>query len=116
MSSEKVIHQGTRSQGSHRGTTGATLAHVTCKNVARGTFPAAPKAISSKQREGGTDTDLSFRLTSLSHKPVKRWARGCRPTHGTHKPAGYRGQTRERWAEPSPLHHMGFPDTGVHQP
>ena len=45
---EIVIHQGARSQGAHSGTTGATSAHVTCENVARGTFPAAPKTISVK--------------------------------------------------------------------
>ena len=57
ISSEKVEHQGTRSRGAHSGTTGATSAHITCENVARGTFPAAPKAISVKEREGGLDTD-----------------------------------------------------------
>ena len=50
-------HQDTGSQGAHSGTTGATSAHVTCGNVARGMFPAAPKAISVKEREGGLDTD-----------------------------------------------------------
>ena len=50
--SEKVLHPGTRSQGAHSGTTAATSAHVTCENVARGTFPAAPKAISVKERVG----------------------------------------------------------------
>ena len=48
ITAEKVIHEGTRSQGAHSGTTGATPAHVTCENVVRGTFPAAPKAISVK--------------------------------------------------------------------
>ena len=51
MTTEKVIHQGTRSQGAYCGTTGATSAHVTCENVARDTLPAAPKAISIKERE-----------------------------------------------------------------
>ena len=57
ISSEKIKHQGTRSQGTQSGTTGAVSAHVTCKNVARNTFPAAPKTISAKEREGGLDTD-----------------------------------------------------------
>ena len=57
------MHQGARSLGAHSGTTGATSAHVTCENIARGTFPAARKAISVKEREGGRDTDLSFLLT-----------------------------------------------------
>ena len=85
-SSEKVMHQGTRSQGAHNGTTGATSAHATCENVVRGTFPAAPQALSVKKREAGPDTDLSSRLTSLSHKQDKRGARG--PTQGTQEPPG----------------------------
>ena len=112
--SENVIHQGTRSQGAHSGTTVATSAHVTCKNVVRGMFPAAPKAISIKEREAGPDADLSLRLTSLSHKPDKRWARG--PAHGTHKPAGSCRRTRECYAEPSPPRRTGLPDTRAQQP
>ena len=88
ITSEKVLHQGTRSQGAHSGTTGATSAHVTCENVASGTFPTAPKALSRKEREGGPGADLSVRLTSLSHKPGKRCARS--PTHGTDEHAGSR--------------------------
>ena len=62
--SEKVKHQGTRSQAAHSGTTGATSAHVTYENVARGTFPAALKAISVKERGGRPDTDpCSFNST-----------------------------------------------------
>ena len=57
ISSERVKHQGTRSQSAHSGTTEATSAHVTCENVARGTFLAAQRAISVKEREGGLDTD-----------------------------------------------------------
>ena len=57
ITSEKVKHQGTRSQGIHNGTTGAASAHLTCENVVREAFPAAPKAISVKEREGGLDTD-----------------------------------------------------------
>ena len=57
ISSEKVKHQGTRSQGARSGTTGATSAHVTCENVPRGTFPAAPKASSVKEQRGGPDID-----------------------------------------------------------
>ena len=113
-SSEKVMHQGTRSQGAHSGTTGATSAHVTCENVARGTFSAAPKALSVQEREGGPDTDLSFCLTSLSHKPDKRCARG--PTHGTHDPTGPGRRTRDRYAERSPLRPTGLPDTRAHRP
>ena len=56
ISSEKVTHQGARSQGAH-GTTGAASAHVTCEIVARDTTPAAPKGISVKERERGLDTD-----------------------------------------------------------
>ena len=100
ISSEKVIQQGTRSQGTNCGITGADLAHLTCENVARGTFPAAPKAFSVKEREGGLDTDLYFFLTPFHHKPDKTWARGS--THGTHEPAGPRRRTRECYAEPSP--------------
>ena len=32
-----------------------------------------PQSISVKERDGGPDTDLSFRLTFLSHKPGSRW-------------------------------------------
>ena len=116
MTSVKVIHQGTRSHGAHIGTTGATLAQVTRENVSRNTFPAAPKAISVNEREGGRDTVLSFHLTSLSHKPDKRWARGCSRTHATHEPASSRRRTRECYAEPSPPRHTGFPDTRAHKP
>ena len=56
-SSEKVNQEGTRSQGTHNGTTGATSAHVTCENVARDMFPAALRPISVKELEGGLDTD-----------------------------------------------------------
>ena len=112
--SEKVIYQGTRLQGADSGTTGATSAHVTCENVARGTFPAVPKAISVKEREEGPDAGLSFHLTCVSHIPDKRWARG--PTDGTHEPAGSRRRTPESYAEPSPPHHRGLPDTRAHQP
>ena len=62
--SEKIKHQGTRSQGAHSGTTGATSAHVTYENVARDMFPAAPKAISVKEQEGGADTDPYFFISS----------------------------------------------------
>ena len=116
MTSEEAIHQGARSQGAPSGTTGATSAHVTCETVARGTFFAAPKAMSVKEREGGPDTDLSFLLTSLSRKPDKRRARGCSPTDGTHEPPGSLRRTRECYAEPSPPCHTGFPDTRAHQP
>ena len=114
ISSEKVVNEGSRSQGAHSGTTGATSVHVTCENVARGRFPAALKAISAKEREGGPDTDLSFCLTSLSHQPDKRWAR--RPTHRTHEPAGSRRRTRECYAEPSTPRSTGLPDTRAQQP
>ena len=72
ISSEKVKHQGTRSQGVHTGTTGATSAHTTCENVARGTFPAAPQAISVKEREGGLGTDT---YSVISSGPPSRQAR-----------------------------------------
>ena len=111
---EKVIQQGTRSQGAHGGTTGATSAHVTAENVARGTFPAAPKAIGVKEREGGPDANLSFCLTSLSHKPDERWARG--PTHGTSMPAGSRRRTQVCTGESGPPRCTGLPDTRAHQP
>ena len=111
MTSEKLIPQGSRSQGAHSGTTEATSAHVTCKNVARDPLPAAPKAISVKEREGGPNTDLSLRLTSLSDKPDTRCPRGCSPTHGAHEPASSRRRTRECYAKPSPPRHTGFPDT-----
>ena len=62
--SKKVKHQGTRSQGAHSGTTGATSAHVTYENIARDTFPAAPKAMSVTEREGVPDTDLSSFFSS----------------------------------------------------
>ena len=114
MTSAEVMHQGTRSQGAHSGTTGATSAHVTCENVASGTFPAAPKAISLKDRERGPGTDLSFRPTSLSDKPDNRWARG--PIHGTHEPAYSRWRTRQCYAKASWPRHMGPPDTKAHQP
>ena len=48
----------------HSSTTGATSAHVTCENFVRGTFPAAPKAISVKERGGGLDTDPYFFFSS----------------------------------------------------
>ena len=114
ITSEKVIHQGTRSRGAHSGTTGETTAHATCENVARGMFPAAPKAISVEEREGGPAADLSVRLTSLSGKADKRWARG--PTRGTHEPAGPCRRTRECYAEPSSPRRTGLPDTRAHQP
>ena len=57
ISPEKVKNRGTRSQGTHSGSTGAASAHVTCENVARDTYSAAPKAISVKEREGVLDTD-----------------------------------------------------------
>ena len=101
-----------RPQGLHWA--GATSAQVTCENVARGTFSAARKALSVKEREGGPNTDLSFRLTSLSHKQDKRWASG--PTHRTNEPAGSRRRTRECYAEPSPPRRTGLPDTRAHGP
>ena len=55
--SEKVKHQGTESQGAHSGTSRATSAQVTYDNVARGTFPEAPKACSVEEREGGPDNE-----------------------------------------------------------
>ena len=64
ISCKKVKHQGTRSQGAHSGTTGATSAHVTCEDVARDTFPAAPRAISVKEREGGLNSDPNSFISS----------------------------------------------------
>ena len=93
---------------------GATSAHVTCKNVSRGTFPTASKAISVKEREGGPDTDLSFRQTSLTQKPDKRRARG--PAHSSNEPAGSGRRTRECYSEPGPPHRTGLPETRAHQP
>ena len=109
MTSQKVIHQSTRSQGAHSGTTGAISAHITCENVARDTFPTAPKAIRIKEREEGPDTDLSFRLTSSSHEQDKRLARGCSPTHETHEPAGSCRRTRECYAVAQPAAPYGVP-------
>ena len=57
ISSGKVKHRGTRSQGTNSNRTGAAWAHATCQNVARDTYSAAPKAISVKEREGVLDTD-----------------------------------------------------------
>ena len=58
------------------------------------TTPTPPKSISVKEREGDPDTDLSFCLTSLSHKPDMRWnkaaAQHTRPT-GPPAPASEHG-------------------------
>ena len=114
ISSEKVIHQGNRSQGAGCGTTGATPAHVTCENVARGKFLAAPKAISVQEREGGLDTDLIFLLTSF---PASRTRGGPETQHkGPKTPDGSRQRTRECYAESSPPFRTGHPDTRAHQP
>ena len=54
----------------------------------------ALRAPAIHQRQGTgrrLDTDLSSRLTSLSHKPDARWTKKCSPTHGTHGPANEHG-------------------------
>ena len=38
-----------------------------------------PQSVSDKEWEGNSDTDLSLRLTSLSHKPDTGWEQGVQP-------------------------------------
>ena len=86
MSSEKVIHQGTRSQGAHSGTTGATSAQVTCKSVARGTSPAARKLSASRSERGApTLTYVSARPPSPTSQT--RGGPGAQHTGPTSTPA-----------------------------
>ena len=49
--------------------------------------PRPSQSISVKERDGDPDTDLSFRLTFLSHKPGTRWTR----PRGAAQHAGPRG-------------------------
>ena len=56
-SSKKVKRQGTRSQDTRNCAAGVASAHVTCENGERDTFPAAQKANSVKEREGGLDSE-----------------------------------------------------------
>ena len=63
----------------------------------------APRAPAVHQHQGNGDpgTNLSFRPTSLSHKPDRRWTKKCSPTHGTYGPAGEHGNI-----PPSPARHV----------
>ena len=125
ISSEKVKPQGTRSQGAHSGTTGAASTNVTCENVARRTLPAAAKAISVKEREGGFDTDrysFCFLLTPFPTSQTRSWPRGQRtePTSSA-APAGEHGDvTRSpaRLTVQNPLHQSGsaLKTAGMHDP
>ena len=50
-----------------------TLTNSSHVSRATATLPAPPQSISVKERDGGPDTDLLFRLTFLSHNPGTRW-------------------------------------------
>ena len=100
-------HQVTgRPQRHHLGNFSARNLRERCE----GYVPCSPEGA----REGSPNADLSFRLTFLSHKPERRWAR--RTTHGTHEPASSRRRTRMCDAEPSLPRRTGLTNTRAHQP
>ena len=95
---------------------------------ARATLPAPPYYVSLKERDRDPDTDLAFRLNSLSHKPGTRWTRKCSPTRGTDGPVNeHRNVTpspaRRVMRDPPALEHIILDnvtaragDPGMHSP